>query len=171
MEQNSKIIAVHVINAADFVFVPLFKEDQTKNLAIHPRKLLEKLTHGALPLLVYKLRLRVGALFSRIQTAFRQRNMPGSYAIMLGQHMITYRIHEGAQLFRVGESPSISQDTKHTQESFLPDILYGLWRTHALTKLDLQQLAEVIRKVTLDIRVALSKALNVLNSEPLKLQV
>src|SRR5579864_8872020 len=98
MQQDPKIVAIHVKDSANLVLVPLLNKDETKDLAVLDGQLFENPAYIAFAFLIHKLRFGVRPRLSRIQTSLRQRSVPGSRAIMLRQHIVTNSVYEGAQL-------------------------------------------------------------------------
>jgi hypothetical protein len=82
MQEDSKIVAVHLTYAANFDLLPFFQEDQPKDLSVLYGQRVENLTHATLTFLIYKFCLGVGPQLRRIETVFRQMRVPGNGAIM-----------------------------------------------------------------------------------------
>src|SRR5271170_3581228 len=60
MQQHTKIAAVHVANAADFVFFALLDKYQLQNFAVFRGEPVEELAYASLPLLTHQIFFRVG---------------------------------------------------------------------------------------------------------------
>jgi hypothetical protein len=84
---------------------------------------------------------------------------------MLGQHIVTNPVYEGAQLLRAREPLAMSQNIENAKEGFLPNVFDGLRGSQAPAEFDQEQFAEVSREVALDFSIAAGEASNVLRGE------
>lgn len=105
--------------------------------------------------------LRIGSIVDHIRNVLGHWNNAAFAAEDLQDHVVAYRVYEGAQTFRMGDAIA-PYDQQHAQKCLLPDLLDQLRRPHAVAQLNVQKPAKIRSEVPLSFRIAVPQPLKIL---------
>src|SRR5262245_55203175 len=170
MEQHAQIVTGDVEFGAELLPAGLVEEDGAQYLPVRLRQLVEHAADLQREVLRDQVVEDARAGGARVGV-LRHLLEPRALAHLLEEHVVADGVDEGAQALGLADAFLRADDAQNAQERLLTDVVdFSLMGAQAATQLDADELAEVARKVLLDLRVTIPEAGQVGRVKLMKLQ-